>query len=87
MVMPKKPSFAVVKATDGCSPAQRALIAAHIETMRKRGMTLEGWSIYRMPTTIHPPTTLRLHHRNALGKLMQVISITEDGVNKTHIVK
>ena len=39
----------------------------------------QGWSIFRSPTTIHPPTTLRLHYRDANGKLVKVTSITEPG--------
>ena len=40
---------------------------------------LEGWSVYREPTTINPPTILRLHHRGIGGKLVRVVSITEKG--------
>lgn len=37
----------------------------------------EGWFIYRQPTTINPPTILRLHKRDGQDRLLQVISITE----------
>jgi hypothetical protein len=42
----------------------------------------EGWSIYRMPTTTHPPTELRLLKRDGAGRLQQVVIITEGGVTK-----
>ena len=68
----------------------RAELMAHdaVKTTRMRSTLdgpnrpAEGWYIYRIPTTVHPPTTLRLHYRSATGKLLQVISITENGVTR-----
>lgn len=48
----------------------------------RRSATVSGWSVFREPTTIHPPTTLRLHKRDSRGRLVQVVSITENGVTR-----
>lgn len=42
-----------------------------------RAAGYEGWSLFRLPTTVNPPIVLRLLKRDSNGKLCQVISITE----------
>ena len=71
-------------ALQGLTPEQRLKVLALLPErhISHTGNTREGWSIYRSPTTINPPTTLRLHKRDGKGRLVQVISITENGVTK-----
>jgi hypothetical protein len=68
----------------GLSPEQRFQVVGHLDriaqadTSKQRGGGVPpGWSLYREPTTIHPPTVLRLLHRDERGRITQVISITE----------
>lgn len=78
------------QAMHGLTPAQREIVKLEFAVIcapvtnwgTGKGNPLEGWSIYREPITINPPTILRLHHRNGLGKLDTIISITEKGTTK-----
>jgi hypothetical protein len=69
-------------ARNGLSDEQRARVDALLPGAIPGKMgtqAREGWSIFRSPTTVNPPTTLRLHKRNRSGRLVTVISITENG--------
>jgi hypothetical protein len=85
----QKTSNALRRALHGLSQEQRMKVIANLPEPRRYGTsyageesTRAGWSIYREPTTINPPTTLRLHKRSPTGKLLMVINITENGVTK-----
>jgi hypothetical protein len=41
------------------------------------GRIREGWSLYRIPSTLNPPHTVRLLKRDANGRVVKVISISE----------
>jgi hypothetical protein len=77
----------------GLSPAQKAIIRWWWDTLglledshhggRMAGNSVfEGWSLERAPTTIHPPTHLRILKRDGNGKLQQSITVTENGIDK-----
>jgi hypothetical protein len=73
-----KAAHQVLNAMKGLSQEQRM----RVNLILGEQSTNEGWSLYRMPTTQNPPTTLRLLKRDGHGNLTQVVGITESGVTK-----
>lgn len=76
---------------EGLSSRQRLLVMIELGIpeqrtsngkLDRRNATVSGWSVFRELTTIHPPTTLRLRKRDSRGRLVQVVSITENGVTR-----
>ena len=62
----------------------KGLTRAQVATVQKLrgvrvGSTADGWSVFRTPTTIDPPTRTELRWRNASGKLMLAWEIALDG--------
>jgi hypothetical protein len=85
--------YAMASALRGLSEDQRKMIRLHLTAIGvipgqhhgRRGAEespYEGWSIYRQPTTGKEPRELLLHKRDARGKLIQVIVITQNGVTR-----
>lgn len=79
------------KYLDGLTLRQRELVKLYLADARRgnhRGdrhrddSAMSDWWVYRIPSTKNPPTTLRLHKRDNQGRIVQVISITENGVTK-----
>ena len=64
---------------NGLTPEQKAAVRAALPEWSPDHRTprTTGWSLYREPTTIHPPRVLRLIRRDAEGKILQTVSITE----------
>lgn len=73
-------------AIKGLTRLQRAVVVMRLEEEAPRdkvhGGRTAGWSVYREPSTINPPTTVRLLHRNGMGKVTKTISVTENGLTK-----
>jgi hypothetical protein len=58
----------------GLSPEQAAQVA---EILPKERYSKAGWFVYREPTTLHPPTVLRVFYRSLDGRMVRSFSVTE----------